>query len=104
MSNKYNGWTNRETWLVNLWFGDYFQDCINDGIEPTRDFIKDTVETHFEQYTNGINDGFVNDLLNSFDINYWELAAFYERDYQEAYLDRGVLEHAAWYDTSAELA
>ena len=28
--SKYNGWANRETWLVNLHFGDYFQEIAND--------------------------------------------------------------------------
>jgi hypothetical protein len=28
---EYNGWTNYETWLVNLWYGDVFTDMQNDG-------------------------------------------------------------------------
>ena len=27
--NTYNGWTNRETWLINLWLGDSFEPNIN---------------------------------------------------------------------------
>lgn len=23
--NDYNGWTNRETWLINVWFGDAWE-------------------------------------------------------------------------------
>jgi hypothetical protein len=29
----YNGWQNRETWLVNLWYGDSFGGMIADEIE-----------------------------------------------------------------------
>jgi len=29
--NTYNGWTNRETWVINLWMGDYFQEVSDDG-------------------------------------------------------------------------
>ena len=28
-NNTYNGWKNRETWLVNLWYGDTW-DCVED--------------------------------------------------------------------------
>ena len=28
---EYNGWTNYETWLVNMWYGDYLQDIVNEG-------------------------------------------------------------------------
>ena len=31
MKTDYNGWTNRETWVINLWLGEYFQDVANDG-------------------------------------------------------------------------
>jgi len=33
---QYNGWTNRETWLVNVWF--------NPECEADVDFAKDTLE------------------------------------------------------------
>jgi len=26
VSDKYNGWTNRETWLIGLWWGDFVDD------------------------------------------------------------------------------
>ena len=43
MTNEtYNGWTNRETWLVNLWFGDDWESY--DDVESTREFIEEQVE------------------------------------------------------------
>lgn len=30
---KYNGWTNRETWLVNLWYGDSFESMVRNEVE-----------------------------------------------------------------------
>ena len=31
---KYNGWTNKETWLVNLWYGDtLLEDYIDNAVE-----------------------------------------------------------------------
>ena len=40
-----NGWKNRETWLVNLWFGDNFAMDADDGVEITTDYIRETVES-----------------------------------------------------------
>lgn len=42
MDNTYNGWTNRETWLVNLWFGDSWE-CADDVIS-TRDFMEEQID------------------------------------------------------------
>ena len=33
-NNTYNGWTNKETWLVNLWYGDSLVDTIEENGEP----------------------------------------------------------------------
>ena len=30
---EYNGWPNYETWLMNLWYGDYFYSYVSEGIE-----------------------------------------------------------------------
>jgi len=35
--NNYNGWTNRETWLVNLWYGDALVDLAEDSGTPIDD-------------------------------------------------------------------
>lgn len=40
--DKYNGWTNRETWLVWLWLGDAFTDMFQE--EPGYAFDSDYVE------------------------------------------------------------
>ena len=61
MSDKYNGWTNRETWLVNLWY------------EPTTkndlDFIREDLENKVEEIGNGI----IQDMINLSAINWCEL-------------------------------
>lgn len=76
----YNGWTNKKTWLVNLWLGDMFQCEIEDGLEITPGLIESTVE-------NMLNDmpetwGLFSDLLNCAlgEINYYEIASHYETE------------------------
>jgi len=43
MKNDYNGWANRETWLVNVWLGDYFSEVALDGQHRMADYIESTV-------------------------------------------------------------
>ena len=65
----YNGWTNKETWLVNLWLGDYLQQELEDVNEITAAHIKEVVT----------------DLLNCAlgEVNYDEIAAHYAREEEE---------------------
>lgn len=75
MNTKYNGWTNRETWLVNLWLGDGFAEEAEYGHEVTAEYIEERV---YEQIDEQIeSSSFVRDLINTSDINYRELAAHY---------------------------
>lgn len=39
--SKYNGWANRETWLINLHLGDYFQEIANDGQDMMADYMQE---------------------------------------------------------------
>ena len=38
----YNGWSNYETWLVNLWFGDSWQ--VRSDIDFTQDYIEEMLD------------------------------------------------------------
>ena len=74
---SYNGWKNKETWLVNLWLGDVFVMDQEAGIEITADYIKEQVEMQIEN--SGGVDGLVADLLNCAlcEIDYQEIADHY---------------------------
>jgi hypothetical protein len=72
----YNGWTNRETWLVNLWFGDYLSDLISEGDTVDADTIRDFVDSYIDECVP--ESGFIRDLINTNEINYAELAAALE--------------------------
>ena len=64
MSN-YNGWTNRETWLVGVWFN-----------PETREDLE-SIKEQIEAVETSIGDqfgGFYSDLLGSHNINWEELA------------------------------
>lgn len=39
----YNGWTNRNTWLINLWFGEIIREEIEQDATITADNIADMV-------------------------------------------------------------
>lgn len=74
----YNGWNNKETWLVNLWLGDMLQCDLEDGIEITPDYI----ETLVDEMATDIDNGLISDLLNCAlgSIDYHEIAKHYETE------------------------
>lgn len=78
----YDGWTNKETWLVNLWLGDMFQELIEDGQELDSESIKERVQYILEIDNHSVESGFLVDLLNCafFEINFAELADHYKEE------------------------
>jgi hypothetical protein len=92
MEIGYNGWTNYETWRVNLEVidgydaNDILGDYARDGMD--RDEMVDALAGHFEDFVDemvmpeGIN-GFAADLVSHFihKVNYHEIAEHYVDDY-----------------------
>jgi len=62
----YNGWSNKETWLVNLWF------------EPKTTDEVELAKNYLEKKYNDMPNGVLKDLLDLDHINWDEL-----RDYME---------------------
>lgn len=60
----YNGWTNKETWLVNLWVGDLLAEMKQDGADLDEDWIEDYVCELFATDNSTVEDGFASDLLS----------------------------------------
>ena len=103
MSNphtKYNGWTNYETWLCNLWFDyfdfsemlDMFDGCEDKGdiVNNIEDYIKDYVEEFVESYlAPGDTHGFIHDMLNSAiqEIDFRDIAEHYVDDVENELLE-----------------
>tara|TARA_R100001198_G_C5138393_1_gene153357 strand:+ start:175 stop:417 length:243 start_codon:yes stop_codon:yes gene_type:complete len=78
---SYNGWSNKETWLVNLWVGDFLTMDQEDGITIDAAYIEQVVEDRIEESGSRVN-GFVGDILNCAlcEIDYHELASHYEEE------------------------
>ena len=70
-----NGWKNRETWLVNVWFGDNFAMDADDGVEITADYIREAVEEYVDAIVPASS--FIADMMDLRAIDYDELAAAY---------------------------
>jgi len=77
----YNGWTNRETWVINLWLGEYFQDVANDGQHLMADYIESTVWDMFEEAN--IPDMF-KDMIDLNAVDWRELEQHYVTDEEAA--------------------
>lgn len=77
----YNGWTNKETWLVNLWIGDIFTVMLEDGESVSECFIESIIDDMISDIMES-NNGFLKDLFNCAlnEINYRELAEHYETE------------------------
>ena len=61
----YNGWTNRETWLVNLWFNPESRD----DVRAAREYI--------EEAYNAITPGVMRDFCDTAAINWDELESHF---------------------------
>ena len=78
---NYNGWTNRETWLVNLYFGDdlyqtikeeyYFQGVTS--VSELAEIYKDHVMGYLEEELGSLG-SFLSDYIDFGLINWDELA------------------------------
>ena len=77
----YNGWTNRETWVINLWLGDYFQDVVEEGQQLMADYIEETVWDMLEEAN--VPDMF-KDMIDLNAVNWRELEQHYVTDEEVA--------------------
>ncbi len=69
----YNGWTNRETWLVNIWFMDSF-----DGEIISVIYLSDYVNDYVDEMVPAA--GFVTDMIDMSCINWSELVENHNSD------------------------
>jgi hypothetical protein len=74
----YNGWHNKETWLVNVWLGDYFIGLQEQGdIVINANFIEREIDQHLENLS--LDAGLLSDLINCAvgEIAYHEIASHF---------------------------
>jgi|TARA_R110002073_G_scaffold40434_13_gene114581 hypothetical protein len=78
---SYNGWSNKETWLVAVWLGDDLQAHKEDGEPLTADYIEALVDD-LACFGPLEVTGLMSDLLSTAmgEINYWELEQHYKED------------------------
>jgi len=77
-NDTYNGWSNKETWLANLWLSDYFTQEIEDGQDICAAHIKDTINNMLADSPELW--GLFSDLLNTAisGIDCYEIASHYQ--------------------------
>lgn len=82
MNDTYNGWTNRETWLFNLWFadswdddtiGEYIEGC--DDRESATEKLKNALSSWFDEVIEEANiPNWVSDFCDFSAIDWQEIA------------------------------
>ena len=78
---NYNGWKNKETWLVNLWLGDNLAMMQEEGYSVTPDVIEELVQECIGGLDGkSVEGGFLLDMLHCAlsEIDYRELAAHFQ--------------------------
>lgn len=68
---SYNGWSNRETWLVNVWFN------------PENKQDLDSAQETIEQQYDAIPDGPLKDMIDISAINWDELETHFDDEENE---------------------
>jgi hypothetical protein len=87
-NQKYNGWTNRETWVVNLWMDEELQEMINEWLSHNQKMsvleLAEELERHFDEYfdeeLNNMS-GVLKDLLYIESIDWYDLASTYRNEW-----------------------
>lgn len=68
----YNGWTNRNTWLINLWFGEIIREELEEDAalspEKLEDMVMDVIQAEVE-----LSSLMLRDFLDFEGINWHEL-------------------------------
>lgn len=75
--SDYNGWSNKPTWQVNLWFGDDMYEQANEnGYHIDGDWCKEYVSDYLENSVGKVFEGFIGDIVMGFmaDVNWNEIA------------------------------
>ena len=67
----YNGWTNRATWLVNVWGNPESREDVQ--------MLKEQLEEQYDEMPNGI----LKDMLDFSEINWEELESHFEEEDEE---------------------
>lgn len=62
-NNTYNGWKNRETWLVNVWYGDNWKCC--EDVHLTQYLLEEMVDK--------LGNGILQDMIDLDCIDWEEL-------------------------------
>jgi hypothetical protein len=66
-NDRYNGWANRETWLINVWLGDIIS---GDG----QQWDAGTLEEWVEEFVDAPTEGLLADLCGLWRVDWHELA------------------------------
>lgn len=69
--NTYNGWTNRETWLVNVWLSPESRA----DVESAREYIDEMYEQ--------VPEGIMRDMIDLGAINWYELLEHFEYETED---------------------
>lgn len=77
-SSTYNGWSNRETWLANLWLDETLVNETTEGNEVTADLVETLIDEMIS--ATDVDGGLTYDLLMTAvgRINYHEIAEAYK--------------------------
>lgn len=81
--NRYNGWSNKETWLLNLWYSEVIIELIDERGYQSPEDIKDFMEVvlhdcePLDSLPRGLYMDFINDAFN--EIDWYELASTYNQ-------------------------
>ena len=102
-TQKYNGWTNYATWMVNLHFDNLdFTDDIEEGIFDDMDkddirchvasWIQELVESYLDEAVD-TNNCFVQDIINATinDVDWHDIADQYVDDILDAVKDKELV-------------
>ncbi len=82
---SYNGWTNYETWLVGMWYGDVFADMASDGTKIDGEMLENFVTEMMADEGSLPETGFAADIMNAAlcQVDWNELAEHYKEDSED---------------------